>query len=131
LKQEIARQGFLPFSEILSSTLPFHSPLGALLVHYIPSVLVIILPPSREVYSFILEVEGYPAQFFSFAVGFGLIWLRFKRPDLKRPFKAWIPGVILRMALSLALISAPFFPPEKKPDGGLFYATYAIVGVSM
>ncbi|KAF4909734.1 High-affinity methionine permease [Colletotrichum viniferum] len=131
LKQEIARQGFLPFSDILSSTKPFNSPLGGLLVHYIPSFLVIALPPSGEVYSFILEVEGYPGQFMALAVGGGLLWLRFTRPDLKRPFKAWVPAVILRISLSLALLAAPFFPPKVKPTNGLFYATYAIVGVSI
>ncbi|OLN86003.1 Low-affinity methionine permease [Colletotrichum chlorophyti] len=130
-KQEIARQGFLPLSDVLSSTRPFNSPLGGLLVHYIPSILVIILPPSGEVYSFILEVEGYPGQLLAFAVGSGLLWLRYKRPDLKRPFKAWVPAVVLRITLSLALLAAPFFPPDKKPTNGLFYATYAIVGVSI
>ncbi|OHF03801.1 methionine permease [Colletotrichum orchidophilum] len=130
-KQEIARQGFLPFSDILSSTRPFNSPLGGLIVHYIPSFLVITLPPSGEVYSFILEVEGYPGQFLALAVGVGLLWLRFKRPDIKRPFKAWVPAVILRIGLSLALLAAPFFPPDTKPSNGLFYATYAIVGASI
>ncbi|KAK2043885.1 methionine permease [Colletotrichum somersetense] len=130
-KQEIGRQGFLPFSKILSSTRPFNSPLGGLLVHYIPSFLVITLPPSAEVYSFILEVEGYPGQFLALAVGAGLLWLRVKRPDLKRPFKAWIPAVVLRVGLSLALLTAPFFPPSTKPSNGMFYATYAVVGTSM
>ncbi|ROT34487.1 hypothetical protein SODALDRAFT_321494 [Sodiomyces alkalinus F11] len=102
LKQEIARQGFLPFSKLLSSNRPFGSPLGGLLVHYIPSFLVIALPPSKEVYSFILEVEGYPGQFFSLAVAVGLVWLRFRRPDLRRPFKVWLPAVGLRMILNVA-----------------------------
>ena len=100
-------------------------------MHFIPSALVILLPPSGTVYSFILEVEGYPGQFFTLALAIGLIWLRFKRPDLKRPFKAWIGSPIIRIVLAVALISAPFFPPKKKPANGLFYATYAIVGVSM
>jgi len=105
--------------------------LGGLVVHYIPSLLVLVLPPSDEIYSFILEVEGYPGQFFSLAVSGGLLWLRWKRPDLKRPFRAWIPGVLLRIGLSLALITAPFFPPAKQKEGRLWYATYAVVGVGM
>ncbi|KAK5995127.1 Low-affinity methionine permease [Cladobotryum mycophilum] len=129
IKQEIARQGFLPFSDTLSSTKPFGSPLGGLMVNYIPSFLVIVLPPTSEIYSFILEVEGYPSQAFTLAVGVGLIWLRYKRPDLKRPFKAWIPAVVFRIALSVALLAAPFFPPKEKKAGGMFYATYAIVGL--
>ncbi len=61
-------------------------------MHYIPSFLVITLPPSQEIYSFILEVEGYPGQVTAIAVASGLIWLRFKRPDLKRPFLSLDPG---------------------------------------
>lgn len=106
--------------------------MGGLIVHYIPSLLVIALPPSGDVYSFILEVEGYPGQFFGLAVSAGLLWLRYKRPDLKRPFKAWIGAVIFRIILSLALLAAPFFPSkEKRGKGGIWYATYAVVGISM
>ncbi|KAI1804816.1 amino acid permease-domain-containing protein [Daldinia bambusicola] len=131
LNQEVARAGFLPFARYLSSSKPFNAPLGGLIVHWIPSVLVIILPPSSEVYSFILEVEGYPGQIFALATSIGLIWLRYKRPDLKRPFKAWIPAVIFRIILCFSLLAAPFFPPSHPKPGGLFYATYAIVGVGI
>lgn len=131
MNQEIARQGFLPWSKVLASSKPFNAPMGGLIVHYIPSLLVIALPPSSDVYSFILEVEGYPGQIFGLAVSAGLLWLRYKRPDLKRPFKAWIGAVVFRILLSLALLAAPFFPPEKKNTGGIWYATYAVVGISM
>lgn len=131
LNQEIARQGFLPFSKILASSKPFDAPMGGLIVHYIPSLLVIALPPSNEVYSFILEVEGYPGTIFALALSVGLLWLRYKRPDLKRPFKAWTIAPVLRIILSLALLAAPFFPPKEKPTGGIWYASYAVVGVSM
>ncbi|KAF2994255.1 hypothetical protein E8E13_001526 [Curvularia kusanoi] len=131
LNQEIARQGFLPYPELLASSKPFNAPLGGLIVHYIPSLLVITLPPSSEVYSFILEVEGYPGQIFALATSAGLLWLRYHRPDLKRPFKAWTLAVVLRIALCLALLAAPFFPPEHKKDNGIWYATYAVVGISV
>ena len=101
-----------------------------MIVHYVPSLLVIALPPSSEVYSFILDVEGYPGQFFSLALSVGLLWLRYKRPELTRPFKAWRPAVLLTIALSLALLAAPFFPPKEKTTG-IFYATYALVGIGM
>ncbi|KAI9163866.1 methionine permease [Paramyrothecium foliicola] len=131
IKQEIARQGFLPYSRLLSSTKPFNSPLGGFIVHYIPSLLVIILPPSGEVYSFILELEAYPGQMFSLAIGIGLLYLRYKRPELKRPFKSWTLAPIVKITLSLCLLAAPLFPPSHKPVNGLFYATYAIVGTSI
>ena len=93
--------------------------------------MVITLPPSGEVYSFILEVEGYPGQIFALATSAGLLWLRYSRPDLKRPFKAWNLAVVIRIALCLALLAAPFFPPEKRTDTGIWYATYAVVGISV
>ena len=132
VNQEIARQGFLPFSRTLSSSRPFNSPLGGLLVHYVPSLLVITLPPQGDVYNFILDVEAYPGQFFGLAVSAGLLILRSQEPELHRPFKAWLPAVWLRIFVSLALLAAPFFPPpEGKGDVGFFYATYAIVGIGM
>ncbi|KAJ8059549.1 hypothetical protein OCU04_011205 [Sclerotinia nivalis] len=132
VNQEIARQGFLPYSKYLSSSAPFGAPLGGLIVHYIPSFLVIAIPPRGDVYNFILDVEGYPGQFVALAISLGLIYLRYNRPDLKRPFKAWLPAVWIRIAVCLALIAGPFFPPEKgNADVGFWYATYAVVGVGI
>ncbi|PYH98118.1 methionine permease [Aspergillus ellipticus CBS 707.79] len=132
INQEIARQGFLPWSRVLSSSKPFGAPLGGLIVHYIPSLLVITLPPQGDVYSFILDVEAYPSQVFGLAVTLGLLILRYREPDLPRPFKAWLPAVWLRIAVCLALLTAPFFPPaDGKSDVHFFYATYAIVGVAV
>ncbi|KAI7762825.1 hypothetical protein LZL87_008266 [Fusarium oxysporum] len=92
MKQEIARQGFLPYSSLLSSSRPFNSPMGGFIIHYIPSFLVMILPPSDSIYSLILDIDGYAAQLIGLAVAIGLVKLRFQRPDLKRPFKAWMPA---------------------------------------
>ncbi|KAL3708682.1 low-affinity methionine permease [Talaromyces marneffei ATCC 18224] len=132
VNQEVARQGFLPFSRIISSSKPFNSPFWGLIIHYIPSLLVIVLPSQGAVYNFILDVEGYPGQIFGLAVAAGLVLLRHRRPDLKRPFKAWLPAVWLRIATSIALLAAPFFPPpDWKGDVDFFYATYAIVGVGI
>ncbi|KAK6604552.1 methionine permease [Botrytis cinerea] len=130
VNQEIARQGFLPYSKHLSSSAPFGAPFGGLIVHYIPSFLVIAIPPRGDVYNFILDVEGYPGQFAALALSLGLIRLRYSRPDLKRPFKAWLPAVLIRIAICLALIAGPFFKPTKgNADVGFWYATYAVVGV--
>ncbi|KAI6766114.1 hypothetical protein HG530_007184 [Fusarium avenaceum] len=124
-KQEIARQGFIPYSSVMSSSKPFNSPMGGFVIHYIPSFLVMVLPPSNTIYSLILEIDGYAAQLIGLAVAIGLVKLRSQRPDLKRPFKAWIPAVGVRIIMSCALIAAPFFRP---PDyqGEMFYATYAV-----
>ncbi|KAA8641467.1 hypothetical protein EYZ11_002435 [Aspergillus tanneri] len=132
VNQEIARQGFLPWSRVLSSARPFHTPLGGLIVHYVPSLLVIAVPPQGDVYNFILDVEGYPGQIFALAVTAGLLLVRYREPLRHRPFKAWLPAVWLRIVVCLALLVAPFIPPpDRKGDVHFFYATYAIVGASV
>ena len=128
--QEIARSGFLPFSSFISSTKPFNAPAGALLVHFIPSFLVLTVP-SGNIYSLILDIEGFPAQFFSIAIALGLIWLRVKRPDLRRPYKAWLSAVWLRIALSTALIIAPFTGRGLNLRQHLEQVSYAFVGTAM
>ena len=101
-------------------------------MHYIPSILVITLPPQEDVYAFILDVEGYPSTIFGVAISLGTLWLRRSRPDLKRPFKAWKSAIWLRIAISLCLVAAPFVPPKDgQADVGFWYATYAVVGGGM
>lgn len=132
LNQEVARQGFLPCAKLLASSRPFNAPLGGLIVHYLPSLLVIALPPSSDVYAFIADVEGYAGQYFVLALSAGIIYLRLEQPDLHRPFKAWLPAVWFRIALCVALIAAPFFTPRNgTEDVSFFYATYAVVGIGV
>lgn len=126
--QEIARQGILPIGPIASSSKPFGAPMGALFIHWIPSMLVICLPPGN-VYSLILDIEAFPAQFFAIASSFGIIWLRWQRPDLRRPYKAFLPAVWIRIALSASLILAPFAPrPGLNWREHLSEVSYALVG---
>ncbi|KAJ5908788.1 hypothetical protein N7495_001470 [Penicillium taxi] len=132
VNQEIARQGFLPYQNILSSSRPFGTPLGGLIVHYVPSILVITLPPGQDVYNFILDVEGYPGNIFALAVTAGLLVLRYQEPGRFRPFKAWLPAVWLRVVVCVTLLIAPWVPPPNwQGDVHFFYATYAIVGIAI
>ncbi|KXG48033.1 Amino acid/polyamine transporter I [Penicillium griseofulvum] len=132
VNQEIARQGFLPWQSVLSSSRPFGTPLGGLIVHYIPSALVLALPPQGDVYNFILDLEGYPGQMFSLAITLGLLIVRYREPHLPRPFRAWLPAVWLRVVVCLVLLVTPFIPPPNwKGDVDFFYATYALVGIGI
>ncbi|KEF60276.1 uncharacterized protein A1O9_05126 [Exophiala aquamarina CBS 119918] len=127
VNQEVARQGFLPFSSTLAFNKAFGSPMGGVIVHYIPSFIVIAAPPSSTVYSFIADVEGYAGQFFAIAISLGLVLLRVRKPDIFRLFRAWLPAVWIRIVLCVGLIVAPIIPPKKgTSDVNFFYAMYAI-----
>ncbi|PPR00317.1 hypothetical protein CVT24_004604 [Panaeolus cyanescens] len=65
VNQELAKEGVpLPFgNKFWASNWPTgKSPLPGLIIHLIPSIIVIIAPPPEVAYPFILDVEGYPAQ---------------------------------------------------------------------
>lgn len=109
LTQEVARQGLLPYGAVLGSSKPFGTPLGGLIIHYIPSLLAIAVPASSTVYALIADTKGYASQFFILALCIGLCMLRRTHPALERPYRAWIPAVLARLALCCALIVAPLF----------------------
>jgi hypothetical protein len=105
--------------------------MGALITHYIPSILAISIP-AANIYSFILDVEGYPGSFFSIASGVGLIWLRYKRPDLNRPYTAFLPAVGISVVHSISVVLAVFIPRKGLNwRQHLSAISYAFVGSSM
>ena len=77
-------------------------------------------------------MEGYAGQFFAIAVAVGLLLLRHRRPELHRPFKAFLPAAWLRIFLCIALLAAPFFPSKSgHSDVNFFHASYALVALTM
>jgi hypothetical protein len=105
--------------------------MGALIIYSIPSFLVISIP-ATNIYSFILDVEGYPGQFFAIASALGLLWLRYKRPDLHRPYKAFLLAVAFLVLYSIAVIFAPFIPREGLTwRQHLLEVSHAFVGIAM
>ncbi|GIZ42860.1 hypothetical protein CKM354_000611100 [Cercospora kikuchii] len=66
--QEIARRSYYPL--LFASSQPFNAPLGGAIVNFIPTATIILAVPSSNIYSFLLDVEGYSAQIFaSFVAG--------------------------------------------------------------
>jgi len=90
VNQELAKEGVpLPFkNRFWASNWPTrNAPLPGLIVHLIPSVIVIIAPPPQVAYPFILDISGYPSQIINLFIILGLFYLRWSKPHLPRPFK--------------------------------------------
>ncbi|KAH9836157.1 high affinity methionine permease [Rhodofomes roseus] len=145
INQELAKEGIpLPFgNRFWASNWPTgKSPLPGLIIHLIPSIIVIIAPPPSVAYPFILDLEGYPSQIINLFVVVGLFWLRYKKPNAHRPFKGasyhlkpsiWWPLAVFYLAAAVFLLVAPFI----RPPGGigdtppLPYYLYCLVGIAV
>ncbi|KAJ7022581.1 amino acid transporter [Mycena alexandri] len=141
VNQELAKEGVpFPFSnKFWASNWPTgKSPFPGLVIHLIPSIIVIIAPPPSVVYPFILDVEGYPQQILNVFIVFGLFWLRYREPSAIRPFKGkhtkpyfWWPFAVFFLAAALFLVIAPFLRPANKVGDTppLPYYLYCLVGI--
>ncbi|KAI0353860.1 amino acid transporter [Trametes cingulata] len=136
INQELAKEGIpLPFgNKFWASNWPTgKSPLPGLIIHLIPSVIVILAPPPNVAYPFILDVEGYPGQIINFFIVIGLFWLRWHKPHAPRPFKVWLPLAFFFLAAAVFLLVAPFLPPAngKGDTPPLPYYLYCLVGIAI
>ncbi|KZO94863.1 amino acid transporter [Calocera viscosa TUFC12733] len=135
VNQELAKEGIpLPFgNKFWASNWPVGSPLPGLIIHLIPSVIIIIGPPAAVAYPFILDIEGYPGQIISLFVVLGLFWLRYTRPNAVRPFKVWWPFAFFFLVAACFLLVAPFLRPSNGVGDTppLPYWLYPIVGIAI
>jgi len=135
--RECGRQGVLPYPQFWASTKPFNTPLGPYLLKWVLTVIVIIAPPAGDAFNFIVDLQSYPANVFSFLMTFGLFLVRKHRANIGAPpseFRAWNAVLIFSLAVNVYLLVLPWIPP----DGGIyagdvsfFYATYCIVGLGI
>ncbi|PCH35044.1 amino acid transporter [Wolfiporia cocos MD-104 SS10] len=136
IPSELAKEGIpLPFgNRFWASNWPTgKSPLPGLIIHLIPSVIIILGPPPSVAYPFILDVEGYPGQIINLFIVIGLFWLRYTKPHTPRPFRVWWPLAVFYLAAAVFLLVAPFL----RPPGGigdtppLPYYLYCLVGIAI
>lgn len=120
VNQELAQEGVLPFGRFWASNLPKGAPGAGLLLHFIPSFIVIIAIPAGDAFNFILDVEGYPASILNLFVVLGLFILRYASPNAHRPFETWIIVPVFFLIAQGFLLTAPFLrPPGGKGDTSL------------
>lgn len=153
VNQELGRFGLLPYSDLWagkpSTTPPSHSftsssasslknptyhrprPTNppsdslspALFLHFLISVLVIILPPPGQIYTFLLEIGGYPVSIISVAISSGLLYLQMSpKEKWKSPIPARKVWIVIFLVANLGVCILPWVNPgdqrEKKGGGG-------------
>ena len=132
VNQELAKEGVVPFPRFWASSWPFGSPSSGLLLHFIPSFIVIVAIPFGDAYNFILDLEGYPGSVINFLVVAGLFYLRWSAADIPRPFKVWWPVAVFFMAGQAFQLVAPFIrPPGGRGDTSLPYWLASVVGIGI
>ncbi|GAM91378.1 hypothetical protein ANO11243_094280 [Dothideomycetidae sp. 11243] len=120
--QELAKEGVVPFPRFWASSWLFGSPSAGLLLHFIPSFIVIVAIPLRDAYNFILDVEGYPSSVINFFVVVGFFWMRYSASNQPRLFKVWLPVAVFYLVAEAFLLVAPSLrPPGGKGDTSLPY----------
>ncbi|KAH9481473.1 High-affinity methionine permease [Psilocybe cubensis] len=135
--RECGRQGVLPYPKFWASTRPFNTPLGPYLLKWILTVIVIIAPPAGDAFNFIVDLQSYPGNVFSFLMTLGLFFVRKRRASIGAPpteFRAWNVVLIFAILVNIYLLILPWVPPEGgiyAGDVSFFYATYCIVGLAI
>lgn len=155
VNEELAKDGLLPFTQFWKTTAPPAStkrthetkpqhppspilpPSRGLLLHWLISTLVIVLPPPGRIYNFLVDIGGYPVSVVSVAVSVGLLYLR-AAPSEKwsSPFRASRVAVAVFAASNCLLLILPWVPPKsgRSEDKGFVWFAYpatalAVLGV--
>ncbi|KAG6834667.1 hypothetical protein H0H93_008187, partial [Arthromyces matolae] len=135
--RECGRQGVLPFPAFWASTKPFNTPLGPYVLMWFLTVLVILAPPAGDAFNFIVDLQSYPANVFSFLMTTGLLIVRKRRAQIGAPkseFRAWNAVLLFAVLVNIYLLALPWVPPLGgiyAGDVSFFYATYCIVGIAI
>ncbi|KZT56235.1 amino acid transporter [Calocera cornea HHB12733] len=135
VQREIARQGLLPFPSLWTSTRPFNTPLIPILFKYFLSVLVILLLPARDAFSFLLDLASYPFLVFGAVMTVGIWPLRARRRKMgleRSRYEMSDILIVVYLVWHAFLLIMPLIPPKAgKGDVSFFYATYCFVGLGV
>ncbi|THH13176.1 hypothetical protein EW146_g7009 [Bondarzewia mesenterica] len=133
--REVARQGLLPYPEFFASTKPFGTPLAPVSLKCVLTVIVLLLLPAKDAFSFMLDLTSYPNLIFAAATAIGVWRLRRKRAlagIAPSPFQVWNFVVGLWLVQCIFLLVMPWVPPERgRGDVSFWYATYCTVGLGV
>jgi amino acid transporter len=107
---------------IADETGVFFTPINAMVLNASLCAIYIIVGE----FSTLLTFYGVAGYTFYFSTVLGLIVLRFREPDLERPYKTWITTPIIFCCVSLFLLSRAVFA---QPEQTLIVVAFVLAGV--
>ncbi|KAK3318146.1 amino acid permease-domain-containing protein [Apodospora peruviana] len=112
VKQEVAKEGILPFSRLFASDWPIQTPTGGLLLHWIFTVALVVGPKTGDAYPFISLLSTYSQSWVKLLIACGLICLTLSpSSDWKNERTSFHTSNYLTIPWALSLLfvlSAPF-----------------------
>jgi amino acid transporter len=144
LLREVGRQGTLPYPRFWSSTRPFGTPLGAYLLKWVMTLIMIVAPPAGDAFNFsgsaichsfrqapdpeptVVDLAIYPASFFLFLMTLGIYFIRRQRERLglgRAEYHAWDVAIIFFLAVQVFLLIMPWYPPRESKHSTFIWAS--------
>lgn len=133
VNQELGKDGLLPFSRFFAGKNQWDSPTPGLFLHWLVSVLVIVVPPPGEIYNFLVDIGGYPVSVISVAISLGLLYLQTStQENWQSPFRAKKIYTVVFAASNCLLLILPWMKPrENKGDGRFPYFAYPATALAI
>ncbi|EPE02763.1 high-affinity methionine permease [Ophiostoma piceae UAMH 11346] len=118
VNEELAKDGMLPFARFWATR--------GLLLHWLVSSAVIIVPPPGKIYNFLVDIGGYPVSAISVAIAMGLLYLQ------NTPSERWVSpwpasrfAIIVFAGSNCLLLILPWVPPVGGRGENERFAYYA------
>lgn len=109
VNQELARNNYLPFSKV------FQNINSSLILHWFISVIILLGPPSSEIYEFVVNLYVYPGTWINVFITSGLIYLK---------LNAEKEGWGLQQLENMEPVDTPSFPQRLSNDNDDGYTEF-------
>jgi len=116
VKQELAKEGILPFSRFFASDWPLNAPTTAIFLHWLFSVVLILGSSTSDAYTFVTDVFIYTSNCIKVLVGIGILYLTFNPSenwkDERTSFRSYPPLTVFWILCLVFTLATPFIPND-------------------
>ncbi|KAI8086751.1 amino acid permease-domain-containing protein [Halteromyces radiatus] len=127
---EFAREGHLPFDRVFSRVHPkLQTPVASLLLLYVISLIFMLAPPPGTAFQFIMAFCSYADYFFAALCAIGLLILRRREPNIKRPIRSPFPLTVFYLLVCIFTLVFVYIPPTKAPAQYPYWGKYCLINI--